>query len=332
MRHHPVPTRVAVQEYLFDAFIPAAYRPHPDRARRCPWSPKQAERWLVFLARHLEHNRHGTTDFAWWELRHAVPGARIGIVAGIVAGIVVGLMAGVMAGIGSGLAISIMGGTVGGAAQLSSTPAKGIRLSRPEPTTLKLGLILALVSGLVAGIGVAITNELMAGIMVGIGTALLSGLMTVLLPVTTGMPADLTLAAEPRAALVRDRSTSWALGLVGGLVGGLVMGLVLGLVLGLTLGLVTGFGDGLRLGLEIGLAIGLLIGVSFVPLKTVTETAWPAYFLARCWLALHHRLPWRLMRFLTDAHWQRGVLRQAGTVYQFRHADLQHRLATRPGA
>jgi hypothetical protein len=32
------------------------------------------------------------------------------------------------------------------------------------------------------------------------------------------------------------------------------------------------------------------------------------------------------MRFLADAH-QRGVLRQAGAVYQFRHAELQRHLA-----
>ena len=35
------------------------------------------------------------------------------------------------------------------------------------------------------------------------------------------------------------------------------------------------------------------------------------------------------MSFLADAH-RRGVLRQAGAVYQFRHIELQHRLATRP--
>jgi hypothetical protein len=40
------------------------------------------------------------------------------------------------------------------------------------------------------------------------------------------------------------------------------------------------------------------------------------------WLELHHRLPWPLMTFLADAH-QRGVLRQVGSVYQFRHIDLQ---------
>jgi NACHT domain len=70
-----LPTLAAIQEHLFDGFIPAAYRLHPDPASRCPWTAKQAERWLVFLAQHLERDRHGTTDLAWWELyrNHSSP-------------------------------------------------------------------------------------------------------------------------------------------------------------------------------------------------------------------------------------------------------------------
>jgi hypothetical protein len=45
---------------------------------------------------------------------------------------------------------------------------------------------------------------------------------------------------------------------------------------------------------------------------------------------LRGRLPWRLVRFLADAHEQRGVLRQAGAAYQFRHVELQRHLAGRP--
>lgn len=47
---------------------------------------------------------------------------------------------------------------------------------------------------------------------------------------------------------------------------------------------------------------------------------------ARIWLAFGRRMPWRIMIFLTDAR-QRGVLRQSGTVYQFRHACLQDQFA-----
>ncbi|MGW6457110.1 NACHT domain-containing protein [Streptomyces sp. NPDC055078] len=43
----------------------------------------------------------------------------------------------------------------------------------------------------------------------------------------------------------------------------------------------------------------------------------------------HHRLPWRLGRFL---HWatQVGIMRTAGTAYQFRHRELQDWLAQHP--
>jgi hypothetical protein len=47
--------------------------------------------------------------------------------------------------------------------------------------------------------------------------------------------------------------------------------------------------------------------------------------LSRIWLPLTRRLPWRLIAFLDDAC-QQGVLRQAGAVYQFRHARLQDHL------
>ena len=59
------------------------------------------------------------------------------------------------------------------------------------------------------------------------------------------------------------------------------------------------------------------------------QTAWGTFVLARGWLAVRHRLPRDLMAFLADAHEQRGVLRQVGAVYQFRHLELQRRLASR---
>ena len=130
------------------------------------------------------------------------------------------------------------------------------------------------------------------------------------------MRADLTVTTDPHAALIRDRSTYWTLGAVFGLLGGLGGGLF-SAVLG---GLAFGLGGGLLAGLGLGLWY------------SNTEAAWGRFVLARYWLALRRRLPWRLMGFLADAHKQRGVLRQAGAVYQFRHVDLQRRLATRPAA
>jgi hypothetical protein len=58
----------------------------------------------------------------------------------------------------------------------------------------------------------------------------------------------------------------------------------------------------------------------------LSVTAWGQWvILSRIWLPLTGRLPWALLTFLDDAH-KRGVLRQAGAVYQFRHARLQDHL------
>ncbi|WP_330286792.1 NACHT domain-containing protein [Streptomyces sp. NBC_00576] len=57
-------------------------------------------------------------------------------------------------------------------------------------------------------------------------------------------------------------------------------------------------------------------------------SAWGRWVAARLWLAARGQLPWRLMAFMQDAH-ARGVLRQAGAIYQFRHLRLQERLAPR---
>ncbi|MGH3853135.1 MAG: hypothetical protein ACRDR6_06485 [Pseudonocardiaceae bacterium] len=65
----------------------------------------------------------------------------------------------------------------------------------------------------------------------------------------------------------------------------------------------------------------------------VCLSAWGRLLVAHIWLGVTGKLPWRLMTFLADAH-RRGVLRQSGALYQFRHLRLQQRLAAdlRPSA
>jgi hypothetical protein len=50
--------------------------------------------------------------------------------------------------------------------------------------------------------------------------------------------------------------------------------------------------------------------------------------LMRLYWSLTQQLPPRLMKFLTDAH-SRGILRQVGASYQFRHDLLLAHLAAR---
>ncbi|MFE2104159.1 NACHT domain-containing protein, partial [Streptomyces sp. NPDC059468] len=159
-------------------------------------------------------------------------------------------------------------------------------------------LVVGLVAGLVVGLGV--------GLLVGLGAGLLFGLVGGLV----GEKPDLTTTIGPVALLTQDRRTLLVLGLVCGLVCALVVGLLLGVRTGLLVGLVGGLGVGLEAGL--------------------VQTAWGGWVIAKAYLALRRQVPWNLMTFLQDAHEYRGVLRQVGAVYEFRHLDLQRHLVQQP--
>jgi hypothetical protein len=58
----------------------------------------------------------------------------------------------------------------------------------------------------------------------------------------------------------------------------------------------------------------------------ILSRAWGTYTASRILLALRGDLPWRPVAFFDDAQ-RRGVLRQSGGVYQFRHARLQDHLS-----
>jgi hypothetical protein len=68
-------------------------------------------------------------------------------------------------------------------------------------------------------------------------------------------------------------------------------------------------------------APALLILALPVILAAWRKLAWPQYQLAHLWLAATGRIPWRLITFLERAR-DAGLLRQAGSVYQFRHLRL----------
>ena len=88
----------------------------------------------------------------------------------------------------------------------------------------------------------------------------------------------------------------------------------------------------LLLFLYVGWEITLIFCVWFVTLIVVRFTlggissaSW-LFNDARVWLFCGRLLPWRSMSFLADAH-QRGIFRQVGAEYQFRHVRLQERLS-----
>jgi hypothetical protein len=308
-----------VESRLFDAFIPAAYRHDPGGR----WKSQDAEKWLVFLARYLERKVAGP-DLAWWQLRRSMPRTAVdavdvaataaGVAAGVTAGlgmaafvvvagarvlarVVVGLM------VGTGVMAGARAGAVGrGSAE---APARGVRISGPGwvlaawlggwgllPFVVGGGGVVAVVSG------VALALVLAAGVLAAVGLE--------------GVPGDLEKAASPRAVLAHDRRVA------------LLFTLAVGVPAGLFVGVMAEAGAGVAVGIAVGISAGAGVGLGL----SARKTAWPSYSLTVGWLAFSRQLPRSLMGFLADAH-QRGVLRQAGAVYQFRHIELQHRLASR---
>ncbi|MFI9757739.1 NACHT domain-containing protein [Streptomyces sp. NPDC051963] len=64
------PDRQSIESHLFSGYIAAAYRHH--KHYPSPWDPKKARKALAFLARHLQDDKNGSPDLAWWDLHLAV--------------------------------------------------------------------------------------------------------------------------------------------------------------------------------------------------------------------------------------------------------------------
>ena len=225
-------------------------------------------------------------------------GLRRGIPGAVVGGAVVALTAGTGAGIPAGVLDGL------GAWLAAAVTVETICLSEPSRGVRGLGWSRAgVLVGATAGIGIGLLAGPVAGLVAGLIGGFAAGLR--------GTPADLEegdAACGPAGLLARDRGTWWLIALVGG----------------------GAFGLGAGMGVQVagvGLAAGLTVGL----IAASIQAAWLPFTIARCWLAGTGRLPLRLMSFLGDAQ-RRGVLRQVGGVYQFRHLDLQNRLAGQGGA
>lgn len=140
-------------------------------------------------------------------------------------------------------------------------------------------------------------------------------------------PANLTTAASPADLLAANRAT--VLRLAGPLALALALGVALGgLAVTGALQAIAGplpweVGWSMTVGVLLGLVCGVNAGLAYI----AAFTAWGQWLLfTRLRLPLRGRLPWAVSAFLDDAH-RRGVLRQSGAVYQFRHARLQEHLA-----
>jgi hypothetical protein len=130
--------------------------------------------------------------------------------------------------------------------------------------------------------------------------------------------------ATPAGSLARDRATTLLRAGLAAEVFGLAVGAAVTVLTDQTAGYLAGAVAAVTTALTAALVGGFPVGG-----EQPFTSRWLPYVAARLWLASRGRLPIRLMAFLDDAH-RRGVLRQTGRTYEFRHAVLQQYLAAYP--
>ncbi|MDH6604462.1 tetrahydromethanopterin S-methyltransferase subunit F [Streptomyces sp. SAI-208] len=187
-------------------------------------------------------------------------------------------------------------------------PSSGIRWSWRGTSWLTTGLIFGIFFALLLG---------RARFLEGFTFALAGGLPFGLLGGLRSVHPDLSKAVGPGVVLAQDRRT-----LVVTTLAGLLAGLLAG-TLTIVADLWFAYSPNILFRLAVGLAIGFPVGLILGFVRSV----WMEYLVAQVRLAVMRRVPWHFMSFLADAHERRGVLRQVGAVYQFRHIDLQRHLA-----
>jgi hypothetical protein len=248
---------------------------------------------------------------------------RMGTVAAIVIGVLAGAPFLLYKGLpGAGYAVALAAGLAAGLAVIING-GNGRYPSRSVRWNPRNGIV----GGLVAGVAVTAATEyatgqiqiaLIFGTTVGLGAIVLAGLERV--------PGNLEIAANPTLVLRRDRSTTLVLSLVTAVAAGLAVGV--GTFLASTNELLLPDIGPVSDGVIFGLSIGPAVGFAFAFALSGYGSAWPQLVFARQILAIRRQAPQRLMTFLSDAH-ERGVLRQAGPAYEFRHIELQRRLVSR---
>jgi hypothetical protein len=316
-----------LREHLMDRLCVTAY---PDPRRRA-----HATRWLGWAA----HQMGASRDLPWWHIPTWIPRHRLAITRVIVTGLVFVLVGLLVFGLVSGLVLGLTSGLVVGIKlKVRSWEPRALVLCWPNLGELR-GMIRVFMIGLVGGLGAGLVVWVGGGLIGGVEVGLVGGLV---LGLVLGLVAGLTFAltvgttalverwGSPRATATDASPISTYLndrrfGLVIVLGSTLVVGLIVGLVNGLADGLVHGFiigGRGnvrssvLGSGLMFGLTVGLMSGGGLLPTVWLSELA----------LLLHLDGRVRFMPLLEEAL-ARQILRQAGTVYQFRHAELQGYLA-----
>ncbi len=235
-----------------------------------------------------------------------------GFAASSLEGVGTGLPAGIVNGIGIALIVAVIVRLIG-----RDTPAAERRWSWP------MGLCGGLIVGSAVGIIAGLKESLAIGLILGAAVGAIAAWPTGLLGIKVGNQE----IASPAAALSRDARAFWTTALSAGAAAAAFAFVGDGMASIFEINAKFSFPLLIKDGLGVGVSAGVIVGLVFGAYHATS----PSFLIVRVWLSLRGELPWRFMAFLTDAHMQRGVLRENGAVYEFRHLEIARYLA-RAGA
>jgi MFS family permease len=317
-------TPPALLGYLIDHVLVTAY---PDERQRT-----QSAGWLAWIARRMGTSR----DLSWWEIPGWLPRwqLRLGRILGF--GFIIGLGAGlslditptltawmgsssalgVAAGVAEGIVIGLIFGIFFGPWISRRGKPHAFTVRWPgRHDLLRITIIITLLA--IAIIEATFLTEIFIWLYVSIWIVAALGLAFEVHAIWA-TPAASAPSATPASTYRVDRLTSLMTGLVTGAAFACVSGFA-----GPTAstGLMSFLGYRLDAAVPFGwtIAIAAALFTGQVPNLKLTEAI----------LACRHQNRVHFIRLLEDAT-RRQILRQAGVVYQFRHAALQDRLANNP--
>jgi hypothetical protein len=233
-----------------------------------------------------------------------------GFTAGVLEGVGTGLPAGIVNGIGITLVVAVIIRFVG-----RDTPAAERRWS--WPMGLSGGVIIGGAVGFIVGFKESPVIGLILGAAVGATAAWPTGLL--------GIKVGSQEIASPGAALSRDARAFWTTALSAGAAAAAFAFVGDGMASIFEVNAKFSFLLLLKDGVGVGVSAGIVVGFVFGAYHATS----PSFVIARVWLFLRRELPWGFMAFLADAHMERGVLRENGAVYEFRHQEIKEYLDRR---
>ena len=353
----------AILQHLLDGLIEALYS-----IEVLDWPAAEDDAELASTRRRLSHVAQmlgsdvEKQNIDWWRIPEQVPkwftGGIIGTTVGCVLGAAVGFATSVKFTPKVGLVLGVVFAVVTGV-------LAGVTSVRPQdhPRTVEIRwrwnywrFVGCLSVGMAVGIVSAYADHLHGGLMAGLVTAVVVGPLCALPCIKSfGMAPGIT--AGVTASLALGLSSGLAVGNGHLVVSGVLAGAAFAIAGWVFVSffqpaedkfevspaslydrdrdgsLVVATTAGMAFAVVYGVALNALIGVvAFVALTVavaVTVSMWGAFQVSRLWLALTGGMPLRLMTFLHEAY-DRGVLRQFGGSYQFRHMELKQALLPSP--